>query len=399
MTMGHVTELLSAYLDERVGADERARIVAHLNACESCRAHLESLRRTVVMLHTAEPVRAPEGFRAQVRARIETQPRRAPRALHLPGWIGSWRTAGAAVAVVLIGLFTVNLLREQFPSVALRRDREPQGAVPAPLPPSASVDRAARAPELSAPQAGGFPVPGRVGAPSIPAPYSPGEPALRRVIRTASVMLEVENLNETASRLTRIVEAAGGFIADSSYAQAGSTPEGTFVLRVPAPRFADVLSQVESLGHVQQRRISGQDVTEEYVDLRSRIRNLERYEQRLLALVDRAAKVSDLLEIEQELARVRGEIEMLTGRARYLDRQVDLAMIQVSAREQTTQSGGFWDFSGTLTKIQTAFLLTIRQILRAAEAMVVALSALVPVLALAGIVWLVVRRVRLARGV
>ena len=119
MTMGHVTELLSAYLDERVGADERARIVAHLNACESCRAHLESLRRTVVMLHTAEPVRAPEGFRAQVRARIETQPRRAPRALHLPGWIGSWRTAGAAVAVVLIGLFTVNLLREQFPSVAL----------------------------------------------------------------------------------------------------------------------------------------------------------------------------------------------------------------------------------------------------------------------------------------
>src|SRR3989442_3358706 len=398
MTMGHVTELLSAYLDERVGADERARIVAHLDACESCRAHLESLRRTVALLHTAEPVRAPEGFRAQVRARIDAQPRRAPRTLRLPRWIGSWRTAGAVVAVVLIGLFTVNLLREQFPSVA-RRDREPQGSVPAPLPPSASVDRAARAPELSAPQAGGFPVPGRVGAPPIPAPYSPGEPALRRVIRTASVMLEVGDLDETASRLTRIAEVAGGFIADSSYAQAGSTPEGTFVLRVPAPRFAHVLSQVESLGHVQQRRISGQDVTEEYVDLRSRIRNLERYEQRLLALVDRAAKVSDLLEIEQELARVRGEIEMLTGRARYLDRQVDLAMIQVSAREQTRQSGGLWDLSGTLTKIQTAFVETIRQLLRAAEAAVVALSALVPVLALAGIIWLVVRRVRLARGV
>ena len=394
MTMSHVTELLSAYLDERVGADERSRIVAHLDACEACRAHLESLRRTVALLHTAEPVRAPEGFRAQVRARIEARPRRALRTLRLPRWIGSWPTAGAAVAVVLIGLFTVNLLREQFPSVALRRDRQPQGSVPAPLPPSVSVDRAARAPELSAPQAGGFPLPGRVGAPPIPAPYSPGEPALRRVIRTASVMLEVGDLDETASRLTRIAEMAGGFIADSSYAAADSTPEGTFVLRVPAPRFADVLSQVESLGHVQQRRISGQDVTEEYVDLQARIRNLGRYEQRLLALVDRAAKVSDLLEIEQELARVRGEIEMLTGRARYLDRQVDLAMIQVSAREQPTRSGGFWDFSGTLTKIQTAFLLTIRQLLRAAEAMVVALSALVPVLALAGIVWLVVRRVR-----
>src|SRR2546425_3753141 len=159
MTMGHVTELLSAYLDDQVNAGERASITAHLDACESCRARLESLRRTVALLHTAEPVRAPEGFRAQVRARIEAHPRRAPRTLRLPRWIGSWRTAGAAVAVGLIGLFTVNLLREQVPGVALRRDRVPQGSVPAPLPPSASVDRAARVPGLGRPQARGFPVP------------------------------------------------------------------------------------------------------------------------------------------------------------------------------------------------------------------------------------------------
>lgn len=390
MTTGHVTELLSAYLDERVSSGERARIVEHLDACESCRAHLESLRKTVALLHAAEPVRAPDGFHAQVRGRIEAQPGRAARTFGLLRWTWSWRTAGVIVAVVMIGLFTVNVLREQFPRVALPRARGPEVSVtppppPFPGPPSASVDRAARAPELGAPQAGGLPV---------PAPYTPGEPALRRVIRTASVMLEVRDLDETASRLTRIAEVAGGFIADSSYAQAASAPEGTFVLRVPAPRFADVLSQVEELGRVQQRRISGQDVTEEYVDLQARIRNLERYEQRLLTFVDRATKVSDLLAIEQELARVRGEIEMLTGRERYLDRQVDLASIQVSAHEQAKASGGFWDFSETLTKVQMAFLATIRQLLRAAEAVVVALSALVPVVVLAGLAWLMVRRVR-----
>src|SRR3989441_8063336 len=138
MTMGHVTELLSAYLDERVGADERARIVAHLDACESCRAHLESLRRTVALVHTAEPVRAPEGFRAQVRARIDAQPRRAPRTLRLPRWIGSWRTAGAVVAVGLIGVFTVKLPREELPSVARPRPGTPR-SVPAPAPPSPSA--------------------------------------------------------------------------------------------------------------------------------------------------------------------------------------------------------------------------------------------------------------------
>ena len=90
---------------------------------------------------------------------------------------------------------------------------------------------------------------------------------------------------------------------------------------------------------------------------------------------------------------------MLTGRARYLDRQVDLASIQVSAHEQAKASGGFWDFSGTLTKVQMAFLATIRQLLRAAETVVVAVSALVPVVVLAGLAWFVVRRVRVARGI
>jgi len=91
MKMGHVTELLSAYLDEQVSSGERARITTHLEACESCRAHLEALRKTVALLHTTEPVRAPEGFRARLRERIDAQPRRAPRTFGLPRLPWSWR--------------------------------------------------------------------------------------------------------------------------------------------------------------------------------------------------------------------------------------------------------------------------------------------------------------------
>ncbi len=384
MMTGHVTELLSAHLDGQVSRGERASIAAHLETCEACRAHLESLRTTVMVLHQAEPVRAPEGFRAQVRARMEAEARRPVRRWRFPQVTWSWKTAGAVVTVALIGLFTVNVLREQFP--ASLGERGAPKAVR--TPPAASVDRAAPpTPGMIAPQAG---------APVQSPPMAPGPvlPALRRVIRTALVSLEVEDLDAAASRLTRIAESAGGFVAGSSYVQSG-TPEGSFVLRVPSPRFADVLAQVETLGHVLQRRLSGQDVTEEYVDLQARIRNLERYEQRLLAFVDRATKVSDLLVIEQELARVRGEIEMLTGRMRYLDRQVDLATIEVSAREAKSSSS-FWNVDDTLAKIRNAFLATIRQILRAGEALIVTLSALVPVLVLAAVVWLVIRRVRTA---
>jgi len=83
---------------------------------------------------------------------------------------------------------------------------------------------------------------------------------------------------------------------------------------------------------------------------------------------------------------------------RYLDRQVELATIEVSAREKATSSLSFWNFDDTLAKIRNAFLATIRQILRAAEALAVAISALLPVLAPAAAAWFVVRRVRASRA-
>src|SRR5205809_6289668 len=98
MKMGHVTELLSAYLDEQVGSGERARITTHPEACESCRAHLESLRKTVALLHTPQPVRAPQGLRARLREQIVAQPHPAPRTLSLPGLPWSWHSAAVAPA-------------------------------------------------------------------------------------------------------------------------------------------------------------------------------------------------------------------------------------------------------------------------------------------------------------
>ncbi len=386
MTPVHVTDGLSAYLDGQMSADERTRIATHLETCAECRGYLDALRRMVAVLRAVEPVRAPEGFRQHVRVRVAGEARRPARAWRLPSWTRSWKAAGAVAAAVLVGLFTVNVLREQSPT-AVRERGVPKVEI---APPAESVDRALSRPGVAAPRAG-LPVPS--------APVAPGPvlPSLRLVIRTAQVTLEVESLDEAASRLTRLAEAAGGFVAGSSSMQSGRGPEGSFVLRVPASRFADVLAQVEALGRVLGRRLGGQDVTEEYVDLRSRIRNQERYEQRLLAFVDRATRMSDLLAIEQELARVRGEIEQLTGRAQYLERQAELATIEVSVSETAKPPSG-WDVNDTLAKIRTAFLVTIRQILRAVEALVIALSALLPILVLAGVAWLLIRRVRPARG-
>jgi hypothetical protein len=103
-----------------------------------------------------------------------------------------------------------------------------------------------------------------------------------------------------------------------------------------------VITEITALGKLLNKRVNAQEVTEEYVDLSSRKRNLEREELRLLDLLQRAGKVRDLLEVEQTVARVRGEIEQISGRMRYLENRVALSTVNVSLQgpEPLPTSGG-----------------------------------------------------------
>lgn len=391
------SETLSAYVDGELSREEHARAVSHLQTCEACRGRLHDLQFTVEMVRDLDPLLAPEGLRETVAGSLADA--RAPRPWSVGSlfrgrsiWRPNWRVAGAAVAAVLVGLFTVNLLRSAGPvGIDWRgNNTEVVGGLRAP---------AGSEPRSTSPQFGA-PAPTRTPkvADQIVPPPAGGPLVFRRVIRTGSLFIEVDDFDASVRRLIVIAEGAGGFIATSSYTQGQpprTTPQGVFVLRVPAPRFAATLTSVEDLGRVHERRVGGQDVSEEFVDLQARVRNLERHEQRLLTFMDRATKVSDLLAIEQELARVRGEIESLTGRLRVLGNQVELATVEVNLRQKPEKvSGGFWDIGATIDRIGAAFLNTVRQILSAVEGAAVVLSALAPVALLAVVGWLAIRRLR-----
>ena len=371
---------LSALIDGALDAREAADVAAHLEVCASCRADVAQLRTTVTLLQEVEPMQAPEGFAAEVRRRIERlaqTTRHSPwarlrAALSLRSGAGSrirwsWGAVTAAAAVVMVGIFAVNLLREAVPPGGVARVRMPELTLDV-----SKVGEGARTAVQAVP-------PGAV----------PGEAVfLRRVIRTGQMAIEVERFDAAASRLFVIAEGAGGFVADSSFSEEDGVPRGTFVLRVPAARFSEVVAQVEKLGTVQRRQISGQDVTEEFIDLEARVRNLARQEARLLAFMDRATKIPDLLAIEGEVARVRGEIERLTGRLRFLANKVDLATVQAEVSQKPKKaSGGFWDINRTLERVRTAFLNTVRQILGAAESLAALAAALLPVALLVIVGW------------
>src|SRR5262249_6986067 len=143
--------------------------------------------------------------------------------------------------------------------------------------------------------------------------------------------LETESPTDGLRKISAIAESFGGFVVKSDFKQGGSnqanpTQTVTAVVRVPAPQFNAAYEQIRSLGsHIIEQNTSGQDVTEEYLDLEARIRAKQALEAQFLEIMKQAHKVSDALEVQNQLSEVRTEIERLEGRRRFLENQSALS--------------------------------------------------------------------------
>ncbi len=155
-------------------------------------------------------------------------------------------------------------------------------------------------------------------------------PATPMLIRTGSLRMRVEDVPHAHEEVARIAREANGYLASTSLTSEHGPPRAHMTIRVPSANLEDVIREIAALGKVLKREISTQEVTEEYVDLTSRRRNLEREEERLLELLKRAGKISDLLQVEQYLGNVRGQIERIAGRMRYLENRVAFSTLNVN---------------------------------------------------------------------
>jgi hypothetical protein len=186
----------------------------------------------------------------------------------------------------------------------------------------------------------------------------------RKIISTASIQLEVKNVQIIFNEITNITVAQGGFISSSSVYDAGGRNNGQVTVRIPQANFYQTVEQIEALGTTKSKQISGQDVTEEFIDTGARLDNLKRQEARLQEILKMANTVKDVLEVEHELERVRGEIERLTGRLNYLNRSVEMSTITVNAAEPAPFTGdGGWGITDALKQSVRGFIESIKGII------------------------------------
>jgi hypothetical protein len=168
------------------------------------------------------------------------------------------------------------------------------------------------------------------------ASQAPPVPVERKIIRDATLTLEVEEPSKALPRLASVAESRGGFVVNTDSRQ--QTGEGggrayetiTVQMRVPAAQFDAALAEIRAAGHVTSEKLSGKDVTEEYIDLEARLRTQRALEAQLLEIMKGAHSVSDAMAVQRELANVRTEIERVEGRRRFLENQASLSTINVT---------------------------------------------------------------------
>lgn len=189
------------------------------------------------------------------------------------------------------------------------------------------------------------------------------QPTQERVIlRNAEMRVSVENAADTVNQISTMADEMGGWIVSantsvSTNVNGDEFTTGNVTVRVPAERFEDALAQIrENSLTVENENITGQDVTQEYVDLSSRLQNLQRTETQLQAVMDDAFQVEDILSVQRELTRIREEIEVIQGRLRFYDQSAAFSSIAVTARTRVANVGtvevGGWN---PLETAQNAF--------------------------------------------
>ncbi|MEJ7701891.1 MAG: DUF4349 domain-containing protein [Pyrinomonadaceae bacterium] len=145
--------------------------------------------------------------------------------------------------------------------------------------------------------------------------------------------METNAPEEAQQKITAIAESKGGFVIESSQsssdAQATTRDTVTMTIRIPAAKFNETLDEIrKTSSRVIVETVKGQDVTEEFIDIEARLKTKKALEEQFLGIMKQSKSVEDALNVQRELADVRGEIEQIEGRKRFLENQSSLSTDQ-----------------------------------------------------------------------
>lgn len=214
----------------------------------------------------------------------------------------------------------------------------------------------------------------------------------RYVIRQAELVLVVKDVEGAMAEVQKLAEAAGGYVVQSSSRRDGTRVLADLTIQVPAEALDKTVDGLKRLAlSVDSAKITMQDVTEEYVDNEANLTNLKAAEQSTLRLLDKTTNMDQIISVQRELTRIRGDIERIEGRQRYLQRRVAMSSISLhllpESAAATAASRGAWQPLQTAAVAWEMSLNLLTQLANALIWLVVGFWWLLPLLFLARWLW------------
>ncbi len=355
-------EELMAYLDGELATNRAVAAAAHLEHCAECQALAADLRKLSqeMMAWEVEELESAEGMPIALKAALQDRPGK-PRKTKTPlGWKAlltrralAW-AGGGAVAVLFLMTFSVSRLKptrqnESSRTATLKQEYD-YGSLRdmAPPPP----------PKIYAYDSLGGLINGNTGnsprgalgkeqnttRSSNPAEQEGDEvdnserevPTIPMIARVAGITLTTKEFDKTRASLEEILKRHNGYMGElkvSAPSDAGRSLTAT--LRIPAQQLDAAIAELKKLGRVEDESQGGEEVTQQYVDLEARLANGKHTEQRLTEILrQRTGKLQDVLKVELEIDRVRGEIEQMQAEKKELGKRVAFATLNTTVKEE-----------------------------------------------------------------
>ena len=220
---------------------------------------------------------------------------------------------------------------------------------------------------------------------------TPPDEVASMIIRTASASIEVDSLEPAVALVRQLAARVGGYVAGTDISAGKNQLRSARIeVKVPAQRFDESLSGLSPIGKLENVSVNAQDVGEDFVDVTARMENARRLERRLIDLLaTRTGKLKDVLDVEQSLARVREEIERYEGRLRYLKAHTATSTLSIYVHEPVPVVG-----TAGSSVLGEAFRQAWRNFVSLIAVTVQSLGVILPLGALALVVWAFVRQWR-----
>lgn len=420
-----VRSLMSSYIDRDINEIDKNEVEEHLKMCQECMDEYRLLLSTVQYCNSMEEIELPMNFHDELYEKLKASNDKKYSKKHFRI---NWKWAAGIAAVFIVAVIGISQLPNLAQKDMAASEEAGYGYSQAAGSSAPAEDASEGAYERENVNFAMDSVQSNAGAVNdenmnkLSIAFNKDTKAKeksetesqsydRKIIVSGSISIEVTDFDNRMKSLMDLAQRHGGYIENSNVDNNGSyyvegkrqyTKTGNISLRIPSDKFQIVLDEVKSMGEVKNENTNSVDISDAYYDTATRIENLKVQENRLRELLALAKNVDEILKIENELNRVRSEIDLMSTDIKRWDKQVSMSSLYINLREVKDSQLTGMDVTTTWGKAYKGFIKAINNVIRGIEALFVFIVTALPYIATLAVIlsifYYVVRRIR-SKGV